>query len=123
MKLLNKKTGEIMLIKDKKIRKAVRAWAEAYVINKDTKIKYKGDGKFEFGFGSIDFGTAWHHEFPKGEYTITELCGEKMKLELNNEQIQMLFDYDKTKSITIAVNLAKSLVKSYMLEELKEIND
>ena len=46
-----------------------------------------------------------------------------MKLELNEEQIKMLFDYDKTKSITIAVNLAKSLVKSYMLEELKEIND
>ena len=45
-----------------------------------------------------------------------------MKIELNNEQIKMLFDYDKTKSITIAVNLAKSLVKSYMLEELKEID-
>lgn len=47
----------------------------------------------------------------------------EMKIELNDEQIKMLFDYDKTKSITIAVNLAKSLVKSYMLEELKEIND
>ena len=45
-----------------------------------------------------------------------------MKIELNEEQIKMLFDYDKTKSITIAVNLAKSLVKSYMLEELKEID-
>lgn len=46
-----------------------------------------------------------------------------MKIELNDEQIKMLFDYDKTKSITIAVNLAKSLVKSYMLEELKDFND
>lgn len=46
-----------------------------------------------------------------------------MKIELNDEQIKMLLKYDKTKSITIAVNLAKSLVKSYMLEELKEIND
>lgn len=46
-----------------------------------------------------------------------------MKIELNEEQIKMLFDYDKTKSFTIAVNLAKSLFKSYMLEELKEIND
>lgn len=45
-----------------------------------------------------------------------------MKLELNDEQIKMLFDYDKTKSFTIAVNLGKSLVKSYMLEELKEID-
>ena len=45
-----------------------------------------------------------------------------MKIELNDEQIKMLFDYDKTKSITIAVNLAKSLVKSYMLEVLKEID-
>lgn len=45
-----------------------------------------------------------------------------MKIELNDEQIKMLFDYDKTKSITIAVNLVKSLVKSYMLEELKEID-
>lgn len=45
-----------------------------------------------------------------------------MKIELNDEQIKMLFNYDKTKSITIAVNLAKSLVKSYMLEELKEID-
>lgn len=44
------------------------------------------------------------------------------KLELTDEQLKMLFEYDKTKSITIAVNLAKSLVKSYMLEELKEID-
>ena len=71
------------LIKDPKIRKAVRAWAEA---NNDTKLYYHrptnemcvNDGKgyvirsikFKFEFRkSIDLESGW--------YSITELCGEE----------------------------------------------
>ena len=61
------------LIKDEKIRKAVRAWAEACAVE---KCHYDGDG---------DFATRWHSikldgsqiELDEGHYTITELCGEE----------------------------------------------
>lgn len=73
------------LIKDPKIRKAVRAWAEA---NNDTKLYYHrptnemcvNDGKgyvirsikFKFEFRkSIDLESGW--------YSITELCGEEQE--------------------------------------------
>lgn len=61
------------LIKDEKIRKAVRAWAEACDVE---KCHYDGDG---------DFATRWHGikldgsqiELDEGHYTIAELCGEE----------------------------------------------
>ena len=60
------------LIKDEKIRKAVRAWAEACLVE---RCHYDGDG---------DFATRWHGikvdgsqiELDEGSYTIAELCGE-----------------------------------------------
>lgn len=61
------------LIKDEKIRKAVRAWAEA---TGTTSISYWGgeleseqnDSKIEFdGIAVVEFGD---------NYTIAELCGE-----------------------------------------------
>ena len=65
------------LIKDEKVRKAVRAWAEANGLEDDYTVKYC----------SISFTlTSWQAdiEFNKNiedleegkEYTITELCGE-----------------------------------------------
>jgi hypothetical protein len=61
------------LIKDEKVRKAVRAWAEACDVE---KCHYDGDG---------DFATRWHGikldcsqiELDEGHYTIAELCGEE----------------------------------------------
>jgi hypothetical protein len=61
------------LIKDEKVRKAVRAWAEACDVE---KCHYDGDG---------DFATRWHGikldgsqiELNEGHYTIDELCGEE----------------------------------------------
>lgn len=61
------------LIKDEKIRKAVRAWAEACNVE---RCQYDGDG---------DFATRWHGikldgsgmELDEGHYTIAELCGEE----------------------------------------------
>ena len=63
------------LIKEEKIRKAVRAWAEACAVE---KCHYDGDG---------DFATRWHGikldgsqiELDEGHYTIAELCGEEEK--------------------------------------------
>lgn len=61
------------LIKDEKIRKAVRAWAKACDVE---KCHYDGDG---------DFATRWHGikldgsqiELNEGHYSIAELCGEE----------------------------------------------
>lgn len=61
------------LIKDEKIRKAVRTWAAACDIE---KCHYDGDG---------DFATRWHGikldgsqiELDEGHYAIAELCGEE----------------------------------------------
>lgn len=61
------------LIKDEKIRKAVRAWAEACDVE---RCNYDGDG---------GFATRWHGiklegsqiELDEGHYTIAELCGEE----------------------------------------------
>jgi hypothetical protein len=63
------------LIKDEKIRKAVRAWAEA---NNVTKVWHEGSSVgFCDGAVSIKFHELCWEEIPKGEYTITELCGEE----------------------------------------------
>lgn len=61
------------LIEDEKIRKAVRAWAEACDVE---RCHYDGDG---------DFATRWHgikldgsgEQLEEGNYTIAELCGEE----------------------------------------------
>lgn len=63
------------LIKDEKIRKAVRAWAEA---NNVTKVWHEGSSVgFCDGAVSIKFHELCWEEIPKGEYTIEELCGEE----------------------------------------------
>lgn len=70
------------LIKDEKIRKAVRAWAEASGI---TKVLSYGD-YFWLGFRSVNTESVWKFECSYSdafefeldkEYTITELCGEE----------------------------------------------
>ena len=92
MKLRNKKTGEIFypddweafvepLIKDEKIRKAVRAWAEAcrlkYATYKQSSNEfYDPDtrGKFAIKF-TLKPIEVWLDD---GKcYTIAELCGEE----------------------------------------------
>lgn len=109
MKLRNKKTGDVIntyydsleqfneewedyepvepLIKDEKIRKAVRAWAEASGID-TTEIKASKGSIYTAIIGwkehrfcgglSIDFETPLLEELEDGKtYTITELCGEE----------------------------------------------
>ena len=109
MKLRNKKTGEIIalkdegelallkliedslpnglslweevkepLIKDEKIRKAVRAWAEA---NDITKVSHDAGWN---AFRCTDFVIDFDHDFDRHDgledmrsYTIAELCGEE----------------------------------------------
>lgn len=64
------------LIKDEKIRKAVRAWAEANGIE---QVNYLYDGNcLWFGDDEIGFKYLEHLplEFDK-IYTIAELCGEE----------------------------------------------
>ena len=77
------------LIKDEKIRKAVRAWAEANGYEKDEEYQFEDfstgwkswslehkmngdDNEIHFN-GGIDFGKMNH----QGYYTIAELCGEE----------------------------------------------
>lgn len=108
MKLRNKKTGEIVelsneefdaykvfsnllgnadwveyspaepLIKDEKIRKAVRAWAEAFDVEKiycDAKMLRLHDSKCKTVIGiKYPILGVWDRKEP---YTIAELCGEK----------------------------------------------
>ena len=65
------------LIKDEKIRKAVRAWAEANELKPSAAVDYScACYKFEGSYCSIDFN------IPVGAlesdiYTIAELCGEE----------------------------------------------
>lgn len=63
------------LIKDEKIRKAVRAWAEA---NNVTKVWHEGSSvAFHDGAVSITFHELCWEEIPEGEYSVEELCGEE----------------------------------------------
>lgn len=71
------------LIKDEKIRKAVRAWAEANVINSghyyNTDIKFDAtEHRLQWIQTAIEFNDITGLEnLEDGEtYTITELCGE-----------------------------------------------
>ena len=70
-------TPQEPLIKDDKIRKAVRAWAEAESISSEKTVFYN-DGEYSIGWYRSEL------EFSKpiqgltaGDYTITELCGEE----------------------------------------------
>ena len=63
------------LIKDEKVRKAVRAWAEANEIEfldivSDSRLK-------DCGGNYIEFLCLPFKELPKKPYHITELCGEE----------------------------------------------
>ena len=67
------------LIKDEKIRKAVRAWAEVNKIEDDEKVTYQGlYWKLYYskvGQASIQFNVPLR--IADGSYTIAELCGEE----------------------------------------------
>ena len=72
------------LIKDPKIRKAVRAWAEANVTRKSDGIKkvfYDADEwelKFsKFGIARIQFNRPLEIGIEDKEYAIADLCGEE----------------------------------------------
>lgn len=72
------------LIKDEKIRKAVRAWAEANVINSghyhNTDIKFNAtEHRLQWIQTSIEFNDIMGFDnLEDGEtYTIDELCGEE----------------------------------------------
>ena len=72
------------LIKDEKIRKAVRAWAEANVINSghyhNTDIKFNAtEHRLQWIQTSIEFNNIMGFDnLEDGEtYTIDELCGEE----------------------------------------------
>lgn len=99
MKLRNKKTGEIIdakeweayepiepLIKDEKIRKAVRAWAEALYLkgvifdfNDETMVLRGGKLRATISFGGLDFCEFKH--ITAEYHTIDELCGMPEPLE------------------------------------------
>lgn len=86
MKLVNKKTGEDNkepLIKDEKIRKAVRAWAEAVG---DSPVCFYGYGDnavgrleiYREGYPAVfELGHQFYDLELNTQYTITELCGEE----------------------------------------------
>lgn len=66
------------LIKDEKIRKAVRAWAEANEFGSDYKVKYWSKA---FSLMSWQADVEFNHPIKDLEdemdYTIDELCGEE----------------------------------------------
>ncbi len=71
------------LVEDEKIRKAVRAWANALDVD---EISYNScaeysEGRFEaeMGMADIDFGRVLG--LKDGNYTIAELCGEEDECE------------------------------------------
>lgn len=77
MKLRNKRTGEIIepLIKDEKIRKIIRLWAE---VNNSNKLFIGCDWiAIDEGNYTIEFADDNVFDFPEGYYTIAELCGEE----------------------------------------------
>lgn len=61
------------LIKDKKIRKAVRAWADACYLK---EVNFTQGCVFQYGWSEIDFGTNCSENIATGHYTIAELCGD-----------------------------------------------
>ena len=67
------------LIKDEKIRKAVRAWWETVSdVVTDKRILYKKNQDLAVGIYSIYCGAIYPETLEEGKmYTITELCGEE----------------------------------------------
>lgn len=67
------------LIKDEKIRKAIRAWWETIPdAVTDKRVLYKNNHDFEVGIYSIYCGAIYPETLEKCRlYTITELCGEE----------------------------------------------
>lgn len=67
------------LIKDEKIRKAVRAWWETIPdVVTDKRILYKKNHEFAVGIYSIYCGEIYPETLEVGKmYTIAELCGEE----------------------------------------------
>ena len=66
------------LIKDEKIRKAVRAWAEANDFTNEIEVRSLNAGtRFSEGHWSIEFIGYFIYDLKIGStYTIAELCGE-----------------------------------------------
>ena len=69
------------LIKDEKIRKAVRAWADV-LGNKDIHVFHSEDMynlffRSEFSDLEIQFDGSFEEQIKDGTYTIEELCGEE----------------------------------------------
>lgn len=69
------------LIKDEKIRKAVRAWAEANDFIDEIKVEGLNAGtRFSEGHWSIEFIGYFIYDLKIGSiYTIAELCGEEIE--------------------------------------------
>lgn len=67
------------LIKDEKIRKAVRAWAEANDFTNEIEVRGLNAGtRFSEGHWSIEFIGYFIYDLKIGStYTIAELCGEE----------------------------------------------
>lgn len=68
------------LIKDEKIRKAVRAWAEANGEDEETRLEYcYDDNRLRTGTDYIEFNqfTPFRKLKDGATYTIDELCGEE----------------------------------------------
>lgn len=67
------------LIKDEKIRKAVRAWWETIPdVVTDKRVLYKNNHDFEVGIYTIYCGAIYPETLEKCRlYTIAELCGEE----------------------------------------------
>ena len=67
------------LIKDKKIRKAVRAWWETVPdVITDKRVLYKNNQDLAVGVYSIYCGAIYPENLELGKmYTIAELCGEE----------------------------------------------
>lgn len=66
------------LIKDEKIRKAVRAWAEVNDFEPDYKVRYGNNSYSLFSLEeSIEFNIRIEGLEHLKDYTIAELCGEE----------------------------------------------
>lgn len=67
------------LIKDEKIRKAVKAWAEANDFTNEIEVRSLNAGtRFSEGHWSIEFIGYFIYDLKIGStYTIAELCGEE----------------------------------------------
>lgn len=66
------------LIKDEKIRKVVRAWAEANVLERDFEVRYSSNSFSLISWQvTIEFNAPIDGLEHNRRYTIEELCGEE----------------------------------------------